>query len=49
MEPVLNSHGNGIVSDRRSWTSMRFANEAAAVLDPLGYLTGRLPLTARGR
>ena len=50
MEPLLNSHGNGIVSGRAvvDLDAVR-KQKQRGWLDPMGYLTGRLPLTARGR
>ena len=50
MEPVLNSLGNGIVAGSAivDLDAVR-KQKQRGWLDPLGYLTGRLPLTARGR
>ena len=50
VEPILNAHGNGILSGRAivDLDAVRKQRERGW-LDPMGYLTGRLPLTARGR
>ena len=50
VDPVLNAHGNGIVSGRAivDLDAVR-KQKQRGWLDPMGYLTGRLPLTARGR
>lgn len=50
VDPVLNAHGNGVVSGRAivDLDAVRTQRERGW-LDPMGYLTGRLPLTARGR
>jgi hypothetical protein len=50
VEPLLNAHGNGIVSGRAivDLDAVR-KQQQRGWLDPMGYLTGRLPLTARGR
>jgi hypothetical protein len=50
VEPLLNAHGNGIVSGRAivDLDAVRKQRQRGW-LDPMGYLTGRLPLTARGR
>lgn len=50
VDPVLTAHGNGIVSGRAivDLDAVRKQRERGW-LDPMGYLTGRLPLTARGR
>ena len=50
VEPFLNAHGNGIVSGRAivDLDAVRKQRQRGW-LDPMGYLTGRLPLTARGR
>lgn len=50
VEPILNAHGNGIVSGRAvvDLDAVRKQRQRGW-LDPMGYLTGRLPLTARGR
>ena len=50
VEPLLNAHGEGIVSGRAivDLDAVRKQKERGW-LDPMGYLTGRLPLTARGR
>jgi hypothetical protein len=49
-EPALFSHGNGIVSGNAivDLDAVR-KQKQRGWLDPMGYLTGRLPLTARGR
>jgi hypothetical protein len=49
-EPMLNAHGEGIVSGRVivDLDAVR-KQKQRGWLDPMGYLTGRLPLTARGR
>lgn len=50
VEPILNAHGNGIVSGRAIVDLDAVRKERQrGWLDPMGYLTGRLPLTARGR
>lgn len=50
VEPTLNAHDNGLVSGRAivDLDAVRTQRERGW-LDPMGYLTGRLPLTARGR
>lgn len=50
VEPILNAHGDGVVSGRAivDLDAVRKQKERGW-LDPMGYLTGRLPLTARGR
>ena len=50
MEPTLTAHGDGIVSGRAvvDLDAVR-KQKQRGWLDPMGYLTGRLPLTARGR
>lgn len=50
VEPILNAHGDGIVSGRAivDLDAVRKQRQRGW-LDPMGYLTGRLPLTARGR
>jgi hypothetical protein len=50
VEPLLNAHGDGMVSGRAvvDLDAVRQQKERGW-LDPMGYLTGRLPLTARGR
>lgn len=50
VDPLLNAHGNGIVSGRAivDLDAVRKQRQRGW-LDPMGYLTGRLPLTARGR
>ena len=50
VEPILNAHGEGVVSGRAivDLDAVRKQRERGW-LDPMGYLTGRLPLTARGR
>jgi hypothetical protein len=50
VEPLLNAHGNGIVSGQAivDLDAVRKQRQRGW-LDPMGYLTGRLPLTARGR
>ena len=49
-EPALFSHGDGIVSGSAivDLDAVR-KQKQRGWLDPMGYLTGRLPLTARGR
>lgn len=49
-EPALYSHGNGVVSGSATvdLDAVR-KQKQRGWLDPMGYLTGRLPLTARGR
>jgi hypothetical protein len=49
-EPLLNSHEGGIVTGRAvvDLDAVR-KQKQRGWLDPMGYLTGRLPLTARGR
>ena len=49
-EPALYSHGDGIVSGTAivDLDAVR-KQKQRGWLDPMGYLTGRLPLTARGR
>ena len=50
VDPVLNAHGNGIVSGRAVVDlDVVRKQKQRGWLDPMGYLTGRLPLTARGR
>ena len=50
VEPTLNAHGGGIVSGRAivDLDAVR-KQKQRGWMDPMGYLTGRLPLTARGR
>lgn len=50
VDPILNAHGDGIVSGRAivDLDAVR-TQKQRGWLDPMGYLTGRLPLTARGR
>ena len=50
VDPILNAHGNGIVSGRAivDLDAVRKQRQRGW-LDPMGYLTGRMPLTARGR
>jgi hypothetical protein len=50
VEPILNAHGNGIVSGRAivDLDAVRKQRQRGW-LDPMGYLTGRLPLIVRGR
>ena len=50
VDPLLFAHGNGIVSGRAivDLDAVR-KQKQRGWLDPMGYLTGRLPLTARGR
>jgi hypothetical protein len=50
VEPILNAQADGIVSGRAivDLDAVRKQKERGW-LDPIGYLTGRLPLTARGR
>jgi len=50
VDPVLNAHDSGIVSGRAivDLDAVR-KQKQRGWLDPMGYLTGRLPLTARGR
>ena len=50
VEPLLNAQNDGIVSGRAivDLDAVRKQKERGW-LDPMGYLTGRLPLTARGR
>jgi hypothetical protein len=50
VEPVLNADGDGLVSGRAivDLDAVR-QQKQRGWLDPMGYLTGRLPLTARGR
>jgi hypothetical protein len=50
VEPILNAQADGIVSGRAivDLDAVRKQKERGW-LDPMGYLTGRLPLTARGR
>lgn len=50
VDPVLHAHGNGIVSGRAivDLDAVR-KQKPRGWLDPMGYLTGRMPLTARGR
>lgn len=49
-EPLLNAHGDGKVSGSAvvDLDAVR-KQKQRGWLDPMGYLTGRLPLTARGR
>ena len=49
-EPALYSHGSGVVSGTAvvDLDAVR-KQKQRGWLDPMGYLTGRLPLTARGR
>lgn len=49
-DPMLFAHGDGIVSGRAivDLDAVR-TQKQRGWLDPMGYLTGRLPLTARGR
>jgi hypothetical protein len=50
VDPVLSAHGNGIVSGRAVVDlDVVRKQKQRGWLDPMGYLTGRLPLTARGR
>jgi hypothetical protein len=50
VEPVLTAHGNGIVSGHAivDLDAVR-KQKQRGWLDPAGYLTGKLPLTVRGR
>ena len=50
VEPTLNAHGNGMVSGRAivDLDAVRKQRQRGW-LDPMGYLTGRLPLIVRGR
>lgn len=50
VEPTINAHEGGIVTGRAivDLDAVRKQRQRGW-LDPLGYLTGRLPLTARGR
>lgn len=50
VDPVILAQGNGIVSGRAivDLDAVR-TQKQRGWLDPMGYLTGRLPLTARGR
>ena len=50
VEPLLNAHGEGMVSGRAivDLDAVR-KQKQRGWLDPMGYLTGRLPLTVRGR
>jgi len=50
VDPILNAHGDGIVSGRAivDLDAVRKQRQRGW-LDPMGYLTGRMPLTARGR
>lgn len=50
VDPVVLAHGNGVVSGRAivDLDAVR-TQKQRGWLDPMGYLTGRLPLTARGR
>lgn len=50
VEPVLTAQGDGIVTGRAivDLDAVRKQKERGW-LDPMGYLTGKLPLTARGR
>jgi hypothetical protein len=50
VDPLIFAHANGIVSGRAivDLDAVR-KQKQRGWLDPMGYLTGRLPLTARGR
>ena len=50
VEPVLTAHADGVVTGRAivDLDAVRKQKERGW-LDPMGYLSGRLPLTARGR
>ncbi|MBA2302083.1 MAG: hypothetical protein H0W08_05565 [Acidobacteria bacterium] len=50
VDPTLSAHGDGLVSGRAivDLDAVR-KQKQRGWLDPMGYLTGRLPLTARGR
>lgn len=50
VDPLLFAHGDGIVSGRAivDLDAVR-TQKQRGWLDPLGYLTGRMPLVARGR
>ena len=50
VEPILNAHGDGLVSGRAivDLDAVRKQKERGW-LDPMGYLSGRLPLSVRGR
>ena len=50
VDPVINAHGNGVVSGSAivDLDAVR-KQKQRGWLDPMGYLTGRLPLTVRGR
>jgi hypothetical protein len=50
VEPILNAHADGIVTGRAivDLDAVR-QQKQRGWLDPMGYLTGKLPLTARGR
>ncbi len=50
VDPMIFAHGEGIVSGRAivDLDAVR-KQKQRGWLDPMGYLTGRLPLTARGR
>ena len=50
VEPAINAHGEGLVSGRAivDLDAVR-KQKQRGWLDPMGYLTGRLPLIARGR
>jgi hypothetical protein len=50
VEPVLNAHADGLVSGRAivDLDAVR-KQKKRGWLDPMGYLSGRLPLLARGR
>ena len=50
VDPILNAHADGLVSGRAivDLDAVRKQKERGW-LDPMGYLTGRLPLTVRGR
>lgn len=50
VDPLINAHGNGLVSGRAivDLDAVR-KQKQRGWLDPMGYLTGRMPLTARGR
>lgn len=50
VDPMIFAHGDGLVSGRAivDLDAVR-KQKQRGWLDPMGYLTGRLPLTARGR
>jgi hypothetical protein len=50
VDPMIFAHGDGMVSGRAivDLDAVR-TQKQRGWLDPMGYLTGRLPLTARGR